>query len=692
MKNKLSLKLSRDLLLRAVVYVASVIIIYIALPKNDGVKYDYDAGKLWNYDALITDIDVPIFNDPQRQQEILDSLKVNFKPVYERTDGVAESVIADFRDRLAAESGNIHLTNQQRNLLFNTLRDIYKIGVIDIQASGVQPAAVRLHVAADSVSDPIPAASFYRFATVHSRMREAIGSDTMLRRALTLAPPNVLPNLVYDSVENKAQLEVYEKFAQAAAEVIHAGTKIVERGDFITPHTYTVLQSYEQAMSANADGNRSAARISGLGAVIIILVMMTSLFGYLRIYRPDYFADLRKLTFLSAVVTAFVLLAFALAGSFERGIFMVPYAMIPILILVFLDSRTAYFTYLVTLLLCAAMTHFMWDFIMLQFVAGFVALISIRELSKRSQLIQSAVLVFLAYSVVYTGAEFMQTGRFDSLEPAMFGAFGINALLISFAYILIFIVEKSFGFISRVTLVELSDINHPLLRELSEECPGTFQHSMAVSNIAASAASKLGANVQLVRAGALYHDIGKISNPAFFTENQHGINPHDALSPMQSARIVVGHVTDGIKRAEKAKLPARIRDFILQHHGAGTARYFYTTYCNLHPGEEVDPAPFQYPGPNPQSIEASILMMADAVEAASRSLKDHSPESIDALVNKIIDSQVREGLHNDSPISFRDITAIKRSFASTLRTMYHSRISYPEAIKKATDEPQPTQK
>ena len=275
----------------------------------------------------------------------------------------------------------------------------------------------------------------------------------------------------------------------------------------------------------------------------------------------------------------------------------------------------------------------------------------------------------------------MQTGDIHRIAPRMFGYLAINAVFISFAYILIFLLEKTFGFTSRVTLVELSDINNPLLRELSEECPGTFQHSMAVSNLASAAAHRIGANVQLVRAGALYHDIGKISNPAFFTENQHGVNPHDALTPLQSARIVIGHVTDGVKRADKAKLPSGIRQFITEHHGRGKARFFYTTYCNQHPGEKVDEAPFTYPGPNPQSRETSILMMADAVEAASRSLSDHSPEAINNLVNRIIDTQISEGLHNDSPISFRDVNEIKDTFASRLRTMYHSRISYPEAVK-----------
>lgn len=672
--------ISRDTLLRAAVFIAAVIIIFIALPKNSGMKYDYSIGRQWNYDALTTPIDIPVYNEPERQKAIEDSLKNNFKPIYYRNEDVATKVLTEYRDNLMSTPG-LNILPAQRNRLLNALRDIYAVGVFDSQG-GNAPRAIRMHVSTDSVGEPIPSAAFYTFATAHAKLRELNSSDSTLRNILHKLSPNMLPNVLYDSVQNQSELDVYEKYAQAAAEIVHAGTKIVDRGDLINDHTFKVLQSYEAEMK-NSGVAESHSLISSLGTIILITVMLALLFVYLRLLRPDYYDNFRVVLLLTVTVTAFSLFSFILSGSFSRGIYMVPYTIIPIILIVFLDSRTAFFTYMVTLLLCAAMTHFMWDFIILQFAAGFVALISIRELSKRSQLLRAALLIFLTYSVIYSGIDLMQTGEFDNLEPGMFGAFAINATLISFAYILIFLVEKSFGFISRVTLVELADINHPMLRELSEECPGTFQHSMAVSNIAAAAASRLGANVQLVRAGALYHDIGKISNPAFFTENQHGINPHDSLSPLQSARIVIGHVTEGVRRAEKAKLPSRVRDFILQHHGKGTARYFYTTYCNQHPGEDVDPAPFTYPGPNPQTLEASILMMADSVEAASRSLKDHSPEAIDALVDKIIDTQVKEGLHNDSPISFRDISIIKKSFAQSLRTTFHSRISYPDAIRPA---------
>ena len=254
--------------------------------------------------------------------------------------------------------------------------------------------------------------------------------------------------------------------------------------------------------------------------------------------------------------------------------------------------------------------------------------------------------------------------------------------MLSFAYVIIFVFERLFGFVSKVTLVELSDVNNPLLRELSEKCPGTFQHSLQLSNLVSEAAHEIGANTQLARAGALYHDIGKMENPAFFTENQHDVNPHERISPEQSAKIVIRHVIDGIKRAEKAKLPDVIKNFILEHHGKNLAKYFYTTACNANGGEPVDPAPYTYPGPNPQSKETAILMMADATEAASRSLKEYNDETISNLVNKIIDGQIAQGLMKDSPLSFRDVETVKKVFISRLRTMYHTRVSYPELIKK----------
>lgn len=671
----LHLNISRKSLRRVLILAAAATLIFLFRPHTSTGSFEYAEGKSWNYDALRATIDIEIFNDTATQKSIEDSLKRGARPIYYRDDDIASSVVDDYTAKLN-QSHRLASKGSQRSRMASTLRDIYRTGVIDSRGADM-PETVNLRISNNEVKSQ-PSATFYTFASAHAKMQEAIDGDTALHSALAAIDLVIRPNVLYDSTMNAKANQDIESYARAAIGKIHTGDLIVDRGDIITPRIYNILRTYERKMAESGISASTTPALTPIGALLTILIILCMLFGYLAVIRADYFENLRAYLFLISTVTAFTIFAIIMHNSFNLGVYMTPLTIIPIIILVFLDSRTAFFTFTVTVLMVAALTHFMWDFIVMQLATGMVALLSIRELSKRSQLIQAAALVFAAYSVAYIAIQLMLTGETSSLEPRMFGALAINATLLSFAYFIIFIVEKCFGFVSRVTLVELADINNPLLRELSEECPGTFQHSTAVSNLAAGAATRLGANVQIVRAGALYHDIGKISNPAFFTENQYGVNPHDTLDPKQSAKIVIGHVTEGARRADKAKLPTQLRDFILQHHGRGKARYFYTTYCNQHPDEEVDPAPFTYPGPNPQTLEASILMMADAVEAASRSLKDHSPATIDALVNKIIDAQVGEGLHNESPISFRDITEIKKSFAATLRTMYHSRISYPD--------------
>lgn len=672
-----NLNISRQSLLRAAIFAASIIIVYLALPDKTEVKFSYQEGKLWNYDAVVTSVDLDVFNDPDRQKAIEDSMKAEYKPVYYHDEAIANDAINRFSHQIN-QSPSLRNAPAKKTALISALRNIYHTGIIDSRGAAL-PSGVRIRTSNSDLRNQ-PSSDFYTFASAHEALRRASSGDSEAHEALMAIQLDIRPNVIFDSVINNQALADIESFAHAAIGKIPGGTKIIDRGETITPRVYNILQTYEARAAEAAKQKAASTRMaSSMGTLIVLLSLFLLLFAYLKLLRADYFENLRVVGLLCITVVGFTLLSFAMNAAFDAGIYMVPFAIVPIILLVFLDSRTAFFAYMITLLMCAATNHFMWDFMLLEFTAGFVALITIREMSKRSQLVQTSAAIFVVYSLLYIGIEFMQTAKFDSLSGQMFKAFAINAVFISLAYFVIFLIEKTFGFISRVTLVELSDINHPLLRELSRECPGTFQHSMAVSNMAADAASRLGANVQLVRAGALYHDIGKINNPAFFTENQHGVNPHDKLSPIQSARIVIQHVRDGAQRAEKEKLPSQLRDFILQHHGKGKARYFYTTYCNAHPGETPDPTAFTYPGPNPQSLESSILMMADAVEAASRSLKDHSAQSIQALVDKIIDTQVAEGLHNDSPISFRDITRIKESFASTLRTMYHSRISYPES-------------
>ena len=357
---------------------------------------------------------------------------------------------------------------------------------------------------------------------------------------------------------------------------------------------------------------------------------------------------------------------------------MFPCSMLAILLRIFLDSRTAFTGYMVFVLSSSLIVSMPYEFVLLQLVAGLTGIYSLKELSQRSQILWTSFLVFISYSLVWIAIQMTQLEYIRDMDTWIFLYFAINCIIILLVYPLLFVIEKLFGFTSNVTLIELSNINNPLLRELAEKAPGTFQHSMQVSTLASEAVTHLKANPQLVRTAALYHDIGKMENAPFFTENQNGVNPHDKLTPQESARIITSHVEKGLQLADKYGLPQAIRGFIASHHGKGVARYFYIKYTQDHPGEEPDSKDFSYPGPNPYSKETAVLMMADAVEAASRSLKEYTEESINDLVDKIIDRQVQEGYFKDCPINWLEIEKVKDTFKEKLRTMYHTRISYPE--------------
>ena len=410
---------------------------------------------------------------------------------------------------------------------------------------------------------------------------------------------------------------------------------------------------------------------------------MFAFYFFIRLLRKQVFDSLRRMVFLITFITVFVIAVFLIVYYKYSLLYVIPFGLVPIIVSSFFDDHTSFFVHIVTVLICSlvASSH-QAEFIIMQFLAGIIAIISVKELTKRNQLVRCAAFIFLAYCVTYIAMTLINDGDFGKLDKFYFAYFLINCVILSFAFLIIPIVEKAFGFTSSMTLLELADINNPLMRQLSTNCPGTFQHSLQVANLAGEAALKIGANMQLVRAGALYHDIGKTKNPAFFTENQIGENPHDHLvRPEDSAKIVIDHVNNGLKIAEDADLPKVIKDLIAQHHGKGVTRYFYYKAREARPDQEVDKTPFTYPGPNPQTKEAAILMMADACEAATKSLNDHSEEAITAMVNKIIDGQVTEGLLREAPISFRDVETVKSLFIERLRTAYHARVSYPSEVK-----------
>ncbi|MBR1964154.1 MAG: HDIG domain-containing protein [Muribaculaceae bacterium] len=672
---------SRNTVIRTILFMVSALIILYSLPRKSQRSYIYELNRPWAYSLLTAPYDIPINLDSVSAEHVRDSINSTFQPVYKRDAMIEQSAVKAFADTL----NRLLVPPTQRNRMVNTLRSIYADGIVSLETqksidSGDMPR-VRFIQGHRAVSEPTT--SFRSAREAYTAIDSLLPGEVYSRaiKAMNMSM-YLVPNVVYDSVESsRLYREVMQK-AMAPIGIVQEGERIIDRGEKVTPQLYVILKTYEEMSHNRKNGLSTHEVYSVAGQSLFIMILLAALYCYLFYFRRELFENMRAMAFIMFMTVVFAVFAFAMKHTFSLGMHMVPFTIMPIMLLVFFDSRTALFCLMIEAMICSGIADNAFEFIFVQFIAGVTAIYSLKELTNRSQLVRTAILVYLSYCCSYVAIDVIRSGSIDTIDVHMFGAFAINAVLISFAYVLIFVVEKIFGFTSKVTLVELADINNETLRELAEKCPGTFQHSISVSNLAFDAALRIGANAQLVRAGALYHDIGKMNNPAFFTENQHGVNPHDALSPQQSARIVIGHVNDGLKRAEKAKLPHVIRDFISQHHGQGKAKYFYMTYCNEHPDEDVDPQPFTYPGPNPQSRETSILMMADSVEAASRSLKDHSADEIANLVNRIIDSQIVDGLHNDSLLSFKDVKEIKEVFISRLRTIYHSRISYPKEVAK----------
>lgn len=660
-------------------------VVLALMPHADRQSYSYELNQPWKYPLLTAPFDMPIMRDSTSLTTLRDSVDKHFVPFVKREANIAKDVTERFSSAAygSVDSHDIAIVQQ-------LLAQVYKIGVMDpdlyARVTEYTGSKVRMSETSDDpdvvgtvdVSQMFTPVKAFEFIDSVYTMRfhnlDGAGMSQNLSKALNVS---IIPNVVVDSaLDTKYRKQEFLNVTGAQG-IIKKGQRIVDRGEIITPQIYTNLNTFQEMVQKNLHGTSQQTYFM-LGQTLYILFCITLLYLFMTLNRQQFYRDVRKMTFLMTFITMFSALTILLFENFSNGIYLVPFAALPVVIRIFFDSRTAIFSLLTTVLICALVATYQFQFIFMEMCVGLVAVFSIHQLSRRSQLVRTALLSFLAYSASYFVSTLIANGDLDHFSWNMIGLFGINSIILSFAYILIVIIEKVFGFTSTVTLVELSDINTPLLRQLAEEAPGTFQHSMQVSTLAAEAALAIGANVQLVRTGALYHDIGKLESPFFFTENQHDVNPHAGLDPETSARKIIRHVTYGVQLAQKNKLPKVIIDFILEHHGRGLAKYFYNTAVNEHPGETIDPEKFRYPGPNPQTRETALLMMADAVEAASRSLKDFSVENINTLVDKILDSQQADGLFRESPLSFRDLETVRATFKKRLATIYHSRVAYPE--------------
>lgn len=489
------------------------------------------------------------------------------------------------------------------------------------------------------------------------------------------------PNMTYDKNRTTTELNDLLGSVPLASGMVLSGQKIIDRGEIVNDYSYRVLASLEKE-TARRNVSKAEIKNTVIGQFIYVLMLLCLFTCFIVMFRPQYLGKARSVVMLYVMITVYPVMVSLFMEHSLLSVYIIPFAIGPMFIRVFMDSRIAFISHLVSMLICAVAVKYQFEFLLLQLISGLVAIYSLSDLSGRAQLFKCALFVTVANFVTFFTLQLMQTGDIGNFEVNMYSHFVANGVLLLLAYPLMFVIERTFGFTSNVTLFELSNTNKGMLRKMSEVAPGTFQHSITVGNLAAEIANRIGADSLLVRTGALYHDIGKMKAPVFFTENQVGVNPHKGLPYKESARIIISHVTEGLKMAEKANLPTFIREFILTHHGTGMAKYFYINYKNEHPDEEVDVRDFSYPGPDPFTREQAILMMADAVEAASRSLPEYTEESIKGLIDRMVDTQLEEGHFKECPITFRDIAMAKVVMLERLKSIYHTRVSYPE-LKQA---------
>ncbi len=668
----------------SIYFLVAALLIAFLFPREGKFRYQYQEGKPWRYGLLTASFDFPIYKTEAEVKHEQDSILQYYVPYFQLQKNVMQEQI----DKLEADyKAIIHPLVNRFYLVYlkSELEKIYGAGIIsrDNRQFLEKEKFHSIKEFEGNEALEIPLEKVYTVQTAYAEIMNDCPSHLSPEVLKTLnVNKYIVENLIYDQdMSDKVKNELLQQVSLASG-MVQAGERIVDQGIIVDNKTFNILNSLK-IVSQNRMGSMQHQGWILTGIFMLVIGLYACFFLYLYFFRQKFYAHRKNTIFLLFMITSFAFLTEMAVNYSLFNVYIIPYMIVPIVICTFFDTRTALFAHITMILLCAVMVPFPMEFMLLQIIAGMTVIFSLKDLTERSQLIRCSFFVFLSYAVFYTGLILFQEGDITKIRWQMFMYFGINFIFLMFTYALVYLIEKTFGYVSNVSLVELSNINHPVLRKLSETCPGTFQHSLQVSILATEAAAKIGANIQLTRTGALYHDIGKMKNPTYFTENQSGYNPHIHLNFEESAKIIVDHVPEGERIARKYNLPDQIIQFILTHHGQSKAMFFYNSFKNAFPDRQINDAIFTYPGPNPFSKETGILMMADSVEAASHSLKEYTDETVGSLIDRIIDSKINEGLLKDTPLTFKDIEDVKAVFNEKLRTMYHTRIEYPELANKA---------
>ncbi len=664
-------------------FIAIVTIVYI-LPKQGKFKYEFQnlKGKPWYHENLVAPFDFAIKKTNAELAAEKLEIEKNTKPYFKRDEEIVnikkKKFILEFQNKW--EDENKEFKDQSLKVGLAILDSIYSNGIIEsTEKNDNKPSDYSIYILSGNVEEEFELDNFFTITSAYEYVKKELNNykkNTDVKQLLPLLENGIAHSVFYDKETSEKVLKQSIENISPSRDLILKYQSIVSKGDIIDGEKFQILESLKSTYDEQA-GTGSYLFIL-LGQSIVVTQCLAVLVVFLFYFRKEIFLDNTKITFILLLIILTVLMARLAAGSQSFSIYLLPFCMLTIIIRAFYDTRVALFVHIMATLIVSFMAPNRFEFVYIQLLGGIVTIFSIVNTRNRSQIFITAALIFLIYSGAFIGINIVQEGGIDALSWQDFAWFGISAMFTLFSYPLIFVFEKIFGFISDVSLLELSDTNGKLLRELASRAPGTFQHSLQVANLAEEAIFTIGGNALLVRTGALYHDIGKMDAPMYFIENQaNGINPHEDLNFEESAGIIIGHVIKGIEIAKKHNLPEQIIDFIRTHHGTGMTTYFYRSFKNAYPEEKINDENFRYPGPIPYSKETAVLMMADSVEAASRSLKKYDAESISNLVEMIITSQIEQNQFLNSDITFKDINIIKKIFKKKLMNVYHVRVEYP---------------
>ncbi|MFO7999676.1 MAG: HDIG domain-containing protein [Marinilabilia sp.] len=702
---------------RILIFLAAIALVIYVLPREGKFPYEYTKGEPWKHEMLIAPFDFPVYKSQKELRQERDSILENFRPYFtfdtlkeaEQTNRALIALEENKQDLIGSYPFLENKTEQNDSTVWNHLKkkvsdelsEIYQRGLIKLpdQYEDAEDD-FEMIVVKNNFGEPSGLSEFHNYQSAYQKLSlnlfkhlqeltrvdqneiDNLISDLQLNRYLD-------PNIKYQPERTARERDNVLNDISLTSGIVLSGQRIVDTGEIIDEQTAKILDSLKKEYESSLGGGSGYYFIL-LGQGLLALLFLSLIYMFLYFFRKDVYNNLLSISFMLLMVIGVLLLA-RLSRVFDFfPIYIIPFAILPIIIRTFFDSRLAFFMHVITIMMAAFFTSNSFEFVYMQVPVGLIAIFSLFRMVRREQLVRASIFIVVAYSAFYSALAILQEGDFQNIDISYYGQFVINGAFVLLVYPLIYVFEKVFGFISDVTLVELSDTNHPLLRRLAEKAPGSFQHSLQVGNLAQEAVYRIGGNPLLVRAGAMYHDIGKTVSPIFFTENQNtGFDPHANMGHEKSARSIIQHIENGVKIARKHKLPEQIIDFIRTHQGTTKARFFYNSYKNEHPEEEPDISKFTYPGPTPFTKETAILMMADAVEAASRSLKTFSDEEIEKLVENIINNQIQENQYVNAPITFREITQVKEVFKQKLKNIYHARIEYPGLKTPPTKNPEP---